>query len=142
MQAPGEVATACVDRLSRLPGVRGVLCFDEAGGTPVQHTGHCMSDAMSAQYADAFTGLLARTRTAVRHILDAQSDVLLYVSVSTRLDTEFVLAPDEGAGSGLAVAIVQGRRDSAADPRQHLYTPVLQMLRTATHDWLFGAAEE
>ena len=130
--APGEAATACAERLRRIRGVRDVLCFDESTGSRIDHPGL----GGTAPQADALVALLSRCRK-----LFDSSDALLYVSMRTRLDVEYTVAPDSDAGSGLALVVVQGASDPPASTAP-LYTSVLQMLATATPDWLYGLADE
>ena len=94
-----------------------------------------MSERDAALHADTLNGLLHWARRVASHL---ESGAIQFVSIRTRMRTEYLLSPDEDSGSGCTVCIVQGPEDASARIR---YAPVTAMSDSA-HDWLFGVCDE
>ena len=127
---------ASIDRLLRVPGVRAVLGMETTNATPVRHAGQAMDGIEEAyRHTQILAPLLSRAQAAASDgLLDADDSLLLF-SVRTRLEIEYVMAP-ESSTSDLAVVCIQGP-DWTPPVREIRYQPL-----EADCDWLFGAADE
>lgn len=136
----GEAASSRIEHLRRVPGVDGVVCFEEEDGTVLMHDSLSWTASSAEKHSRAMCGLLSQSRCALRKLFEAEQ--VLHVSVRTRLKKEFLLAPDEQDASGLAILVVQQLDRPTSRPSA--YSPTLQMLRSKSDntDWLFGAADE
>ena len=128
---------ASIDRLLRVPGVRAVLGMETTNATPVRHAGQAMDGIEEAyRHTQILAPLLSRAQAAASDgLLDADDSLLLF-SVRTRLEIEYVMAP-ESSTSDLAVVCIQGPADWTPPVREIRYQPL-----EADCDWLFGAADE
>ena len=130
------VQPASVDRLLRCPGVRAVLGMEMRSGAPIRHAGRAMDNVEEAwRHTQVLAPLLTRAQAAAADLLEA-GDALTLLSVRTRLEIEYVMAP-EGESSDLAVVCTQGPADWTPPAREARYQPL-----EADCDWLFGAADE
>ena len=132
------VQPASIDRLLRVPGVRAVLGMETRDGTPIRHAGRALDSVEEAwRHTQVLAPLLSRVQAAATGggLLDADDSLLLF-SVRTRLEIEYVMAP-EGDSGDLAVVCIQGPADWTPPAREIRYRPI-----EADCDWLFGAADE
>ena len=95
----------------RVPGVRAVLGMETTNATPVRHAGQAMDGIEEAyRHTQILAPLLSRAQAAASDgLLDADDSLLLF-SVRTRLEIEYVMAP-ESSTSDLAVVCIQGPAD-------------------------------
>ena len=136
-QAVGEIASARFDLLQRVPGVTGILVYDEADGALVKQDGRSWLRSTPQAHANAFADLLARARKTLGSF--SSDENLLHMSVRTRLQTEYLLVPDRSP-TGLALLVVQKPSEPPAVPGS-TSTARTHEVQTS-YDWLFGAADE
>lgn len=138
-----------VERLERAPGVRTVLCLDEATGGLLYKAPESMSNLDAARHAVPLVEMCRRFRSTaatLRRELDDSGPFLL--SIRSR-KKEYVLS--QADSSSLAVVVVQNLRVGDEEDAAGVTSVALRQLelwgRARLEDdpsvgWLFGAADE
>ena len=144
---PSRATEYNIGRLRRVPGVRGVLCIDEDTGQPIHIEHFGRGDVQEAwRTAGALADVTSRARGVARALLSGDDDdPLQLVTIRTRLQVEYVIAPDPL--STLAVAVVQ---DISKNAQLHdvysssgeAFKSSIKGMMDSPDKWLFGQADE
>ena len=135
----GDSVSPHLQRLCAVPGVRSVVCFDAEALTVIEHINIHGGSRDAALQASALGSLVARAKLIVHDLFDGEA--LQHLSVRTKKQTEYLVAPDELCGSGAAIAVLQGPAPLAHLAPRH-QSPIRRHQPPTTADWLFGAADE
>ena len=97
-----------------------------------------ISTRAAALHASTLVGVLPRAQAVLQ-----DDDAVVTLSIRTNL-LEYILAPDNSAGSDTCLLVVQGPKPASAVNASHKSEAavLVPMLATTSHSWLFGEAEE